>query len=142
MTTNVNSNMVLVSPPSSSQSVKECQLLTAVSSCSFLIIFQVLLVPSYLLDRTRPAFHEILAELYLVSPRWRPITAAPVRSLVSSFGTCGGQSGIRGGFLRVPRFPLPILIPSPYSSAYNPGWYHRSSSDRRTIWTESHPTKG
>jgi hypothetical protein len=27
-------------------------------------------------------------------------------------GVCGGQSGIGAGFLRVLRFPLPIIIPS------------------------------
>jgi hypothetical protein len=38
--------------------------------------------------------------------------AARVRSQVRSSGICGGQSGSRAGFLRVLRFPLPILIPS------------------------------
>jgi hypothetical protein len=44
--------------------------------------------------------------------RWLPTApAARVRSQVRSCGICGGQSGIRAGFLRVLRFPLPILIP-------------------------------
>jgi hypothetical protein len=38
---------------------------------------------------------------------------------VRSCGTCGGQSGIRAGFLRVLRFLLPILIlpTAPHSSS-------------------------
>jgi hypothetical protein len=43
--------------------------------------------------------------------RWYPTAAARVRSQVRSCGICGGQSGIGAGFLRVIRFPLPILIP-------------------------------
>jgi hypothetical protein len=40
-----------------------------------------------------------------------PTAAARVRSQVRSCGFCGGQSGTGVGFLRVLRFPLPILIP-------------------------------
>jgi hypothetical protein len=40
-----------------------------------------------------------------------PITAARSRAKIRSCGICGGQSGTREGFLRVLRFPLPILIP-------------------------------
>jgi hypothetical protein len=44
--------------------------------------------------------------------------AGRVRAQVRSCGICGGQSGIGAGFLRVLRFPLPILIPptAPHSS--------------------------
>jgi hypothetical protein len=42
--------------------------------------------------------------------RWLPTAAALVRSQVRSCGICGGQSGTGACFLRVLRFPLPILI--------------------------------
>jgi hypothetical protein len=47
-----------------------------------------------------------------------PTAAARVRAQVMSREICGGQSGTGAGFLRVLRFPLPILIPptSPHSS--------------------------
>jgi hypothetical protein len=55
---------------------------------------------------------------------------------------CGGQNGTGAGFLRVLRFPLPILIPpnSVYSSIIR-GWYNRPISGRRTKWTPPHGKK-
>jgi hypothetical protein len=47
--------------------------------------------------------------------RWLPIAAARVR-LRAACGVCGGQSGIEAGFLRVLRFPLPIIPPISPSS--------------------------
>jgi hypothetical protein len=49
-----------------------------------------------------------------VSP-WLPTAAAWVR-VRAACGICGGQRGIGAGFLRVLRFPLPIIPPiSPQS---------------------------
>jgi hypothetical protein len=52
--------------------------------------------------------------------RWLPTAAARVRDRAAC-GVCGGQSGIRAGFLRVLRFPLPIIIPPNSPSSYSPG---------------------
>jgi hypothetical protein len=48
--------------------------------------------------------------------RWLPTAAARVRVRVAC-GVCGGQSGTEAGFLRVLRFPLPII--PPISPHYN-----------------------
>jgi hypothetical protein len=42
--------------------------------------------------------------------RWLPTAAAPVR-VRAACGVCDGQSGTGAGFLRVLRFPLPIIPP-------------------------------
>jgi hypothetical protein len=48
------------------------------------------------------------------------LTAAAHVQVQAACGVCGGQSGIGAGFLRVLRFPLPIIPPiSP--SSYLPG---------------------
>jgi hypothetical protein len=74
--------------------------------------------------------------------RWLPTAEARVRIQVKSCGLCGEQSGNGAGFLRVHRFPLPILIPptAPHSSSIIRRWYNRPVSGRRTKWTQSHPT--
>jgi hypothetical protein len=47
--------------------------------------------------------------------RWLPTAAVRVR-VRAACGVCGGQSGTEAGFLRVLRFPLPIIPPiSPLS---------------------------
>jgi hypothetical protein len=46
---------------------------------------------------------------------WLPTVAARVRVRAAS-GVCGGQSGIGADFLRVLRFPLPIIPPISPSS--------------------------
>jgi hypothetical protein len=72
------------------------------------------------------------------------IAAARLRVQVTLCGICGGQSGTEALFLRVLRFPLPILIPltAPHSSSsIIRGWYNRTNSDRRTKWTQSHPAR-
>jgi hypothetical protein len=47
-----------------------------------------------------------------------PTAEARVRPQVRSCGICGRRSGSGAGFLRVLRFPLPVLIPptAPHSS--------------------------
>jgi hypothetical protein len=70
-------------------------------------------------------------------------TVARVRAQVRSCEVSGGQRGTGAGFLRVLRFPLPILIIStaPQSpSCIIWGWYNRPGNGRRTKWTQSHPT--
>jgi hypothetical protein len=72
-----------------------------------------------------------------------PTAAARVRSQVKSYGISGGLTGTGACFLRVLRFPLPILIPSTAPHAYIiiiQGWYNRPNSGRRTMWIQSHPT--
>jgi hypothetical protein len=46
-----------------------------------------------------------------VVSRRLPNAAAWVRSQVKTCGICGGQTGTGACFLRVIRFPLPILSP-------------------------------
>jgi hypothetical protein len=46
---------------------------------------------------------------------WLPTAAARVH-VRAACGICGGQSGIWAGFLRVLRFPLPIIPPISPSS--------------------------
>jgi hypothetical protein len=76
------------------------------------------------------------------SGAWLPTMAAQVRTHVNSCGNCDASSGIEAGYLRVFRFPLPILIPptAPHSSSSTIwDWYNRPHSSRRTKWTQSHP---
>jgi hypothetical protein len=69
-----------------------------------------------------------------------PTSVARVRAQFSSCEICCGQSGIEAGFLRVPRFPLPNLIPPTAPHSIIRGWYNRLVIGRRTKWTQSHPT--
>jgi hypothetical protein len=75
--------------------------------------------------------------------RLLPTAAARVRSQVRSCGICGGLIGAGAVFLRVLRFPLPVLMPpsAPHSSSsIIRGWCNRPNSGRRTKWTQSCPT--
>jgi hypothetical protein len=58
-----------------------------------------------------------------------PTAASRVQYQVRSCGICGGLSGSGAGFLRILRFPLPILV-QPTAPI----------SGRRTKWTQSHRT--
>jgi hypothetical protein len=54
--------------------------------------------------------------------RWLTTAVARVQSRVRSSEICGGQSGAGAGFLRVLRFPLPILISlKKFPSSQSPG---------------------
>jgi hypothetical protein len=69
-----------------------------------------------------------------------PTAVARARARIRLCGICGGQSGTGAGFLRVLRFPLPIVIPpiAPQSSSsITWGWYNRTNSGRSTKWTQS-----
>jgi hypothetical protein len=85
--------------------------------------------------------HKVRAVVQAVGRRL-PTAAARVQARVRSCGICGGQSGTETGFLRVLRFPLPILIPpsAPHSSSTIQGWYNKPNIGWRTKWTQSHPT--
>jgi hypothetical protein len=63
------------------------------------------------LNATSDTSYRCLAIVKAVSCRL-PTAAARVRAQVRSCGICGGQSGAGGGYIRVFRFPLPILIKS------------------------------
>jgi hypothetical protein len=109
-------------------------------------------------ERCPPGHHNVYASTRLngrrhYSSAWKvraiaqavtrplPTRAVRVRSQVKSCGVFGGQSGIEEGFLRVFRFPLPIVIPAtvPQSSSIIRGWHNKPNIGRRTKWTQSHP---
>jgi hypothetical protein len=72
-----------------------------------------------------------------------PTAVAQVQAQVRSRGVRVGQSGTGAGFLRVLRFPLPIIIPptaSHTSSSIIRGWYNRPNSGWHAKWTQSEPT--
>jgi hypothetical protein len=46
-----------------------------------------------------------------------PTAAARVRVRAKHVGVSGGQSGTGAGFLRILRFPLPIIIPTTSASS-------------------------
>jgi hypothetical protein len=56
--------------------------------------------------------------------RLLPTAAVQVRAQVGSCGICGGQRGTGAGFLRILRFPPPVLIPptAAHSSSIIRGW--------------------
>jgi hypothetical protein len=67
-------------------------------------------------------------------------SVARVRSQVRPYRMCFGQIGTGTGFLRVFRFPLPILIPLTVTHSCNiRGWCNRPNSGRCTKWTQVSP---
>jgi hypothetical protein len=63
-------------------------------------------------------------------------TAAVHLSQVRLRGICCGESGTGAGFLRVPGFLLPILIPpSTLYKSINRGWYNGPNNDLRAKGT-------
>jgi hypothetical protein len=79
-----------------------------------------------------------------------------IERITVKFGRAAAQTGTRrprfetrsdhvAGFLRVLRFPLPIVIPptAPHSSSIIRGWCNSPVSGRRTKWTQvsPHPKK-
>jgi hypothetical protein len=48
--------------------------------------------------------------------RWIPTAAPRVQARIWSSGICGGQSDAGADFLRVLRFPLPLIPPNTLSS--------------------------
>jgi hypothetical protein len=83
-----------------------CKVLTTinVNNIIFLDVTQRSLVQVY------RRFGRAVAEAVIL---WLSTVAARVR-VRAGCGVCGGQSGTGAGFLRVLRFPLPIIIPSIY----------------------------
>jgi hypothetical protein len=62
-----------------------------------------------------------------------PTAATLVRAQVRSWVFVVDKVALGEGFLRLLRFPLPILIPptAPHSSSIIRGWYNRPVSGRR-----------
>jgi hypothetical protein len=65
--------------------------------------------------------------------RWLPTAAARVR-VRAACEVCGGQSGTGAGFLRVLRFPLPIIFHQFLHHHNHPG-HNRPISGRSAEWT-------
>jgi hypothetical protein len=81
--------------------VWRCWFLSCVHNCNFLVISLL----------SNDVTCEIRRSIGQAVSRWSPTAAARVRAWVWSCGICGGLSSTGAGFLRILRFPLPILIP-------------------------------
>jgi hypothetical protein len=77
------------------------------------------------MNKISPRFGRAIAQAVSL---WFPTAAARVQTRVWSSWICGGQSCAGAGFLRVLRFPLPIIITQ--------GRYKRPFSGRRAEWTQ------
>jgi hypothetical protein len=64
--------------------------------------------------------------------RWLPTTVGRARSRLRSCGICGGHSETGTDFLRVLRFPLPILVPP--AAPYSLPTVYRLDTEKLTNW--------
>jgi hypothetical protein len=73
--------------------------------------------------------HSTIAPYDVITAQHIITSAARVRAQVSLCGICGGQSSNEAGFLRVVRFPLPLIPPTAPHSASAAGTVGQTVAD-------------